>query len=54
MFYFYKQETLLIFVRFFPKIFGDDENLPLDKQGTLLTFEKLTDEVIHVFGFQAH
>ena len=35
--------------RFFPKIFGENEDLPLDKQGTLDAFEKLTEEVIPVF-----
>ena len=42
--------TLLHIFRFFPKIFGENEDLPLDKQGTLDAFEKLTEEVIPVFA----
>ncbi|XP_054717716.1 5-oxoprolinase-like [Uloborus diversus] len=30
---------------FFPKIFGETENLPLDKEATMVAFEKLTEEV---------
>lgn len=42
--------TFLHIFRFFPKIFGENEDLPLDKQGTLYAFEKLTEEVIPVFA----
>lgn len=42
--------TALHIFRFFPKIFGEKEDLPLDKQGTLYAFEKLTEEVILVFA----
>ncbi|CAH3139957.1 unnamed protein product [Porites lobata] len=34
-----------IMPEFFPKIFGENEDLPLDKQGTLDAFEKLTEEI---------
>ncbi|KAL9974396.1 hypothetical protein ACROYT_G011420 [Oculina patagonica] len=34
-----------ILPEFFPKIFGQSENLPLDKQGTLEAFQKLTKEI---------
>ncbi|XP_074644558.1 5-oxoprolinase-like [Tubulanus polymorphus] len=30
---------------YFPKIFGPDENEPLDKQSTMVAFQKLTDQV---------
>lgn len=42
--------TLLHIFRFFSKIFGENEDLPLDKQRTLDAFEKLTEEVIPVFA----
>lgn len=36
---------------YFPKIFGEDEKQPLDKQATLNAFAVLTDEVTHVLSF---
>ena len=43
----YKRYKNCQLFRFFPKIFGQSENLPLDKQGTLEAFQKLTKEVKH-------
>ena len=34
--------------RFFPKIFGKTEDLPLDFEGSWTAFKKLTEEVIKV------
>ena len=33
--------------RYFPKIFGPNEDQPLDKEMTIREFEKLTTEVIN-------
>lgn len=44
---------IVLFFRFFPKIFGENENLPLDKQGTLRAFEELTKEVLS-FNISKH
>ena len=33
--------------RFFPKIFGKNEDLPLDFEGSWAAFKKLTEEVIY-------
>jgi len=41
------------FFRFFPKIFGQGENLPLDKQGTLDAFQKLTKEINEFLATQS-
>lgn len=37
---------------YFPKIFGEDEKQPLDKQATLNAFAVLTDEVTHMISFR--
>ena len=36
---------LSILFRFFPKIFGPSEDMPLDHDGSLAAFRKLTEEV---------
>ena len=40
--------SLILFNRFFPKIFGKNEDLPLDFEGSWAAFKKLTDEVIFI------
>lgn len=36
---------LCVFNRFFPKIFGKNEDLPLDLEGSWSAFKKLTEQV---------
>ena len=38
---------LLVSLRYFPKIFGPNEDQPLDRDAAIAAFEKLTDEVMH-------
>ena len=35
----------------FPKIFGPNEDMPLDREATLAAFDKLTEEVQDIFVY---